>query len=256
VTLVLHHVHTLECQSVLVPQNQPPVMRQGAMKAVVLVFRWPREVVRELASRFACVSLQHEYPGLPVDIVGTNNTHAMQELMRHLYELGHRKIGFVGRCGELSWSRARFAGYVDGLAQMGLEYHRERVLDVPVGDLEAYERPENPWHVHIERVMAQMNRGVRAWMFASDWAAYNVCRGLLDRGVRVPEDISITGFDALREPLFGCPLLTAALVPQHTMGTAALKLVTGRVKDPNRDPTHMVFNCVFRPGATTGPLKI
>ena len=47
-------------------------------------------------------------------------------------------------------------------------------------------------------------------MFASDWAAYNVCRGLMDRGVKVPGDVSITGFDGLKEPLFGCPLLTAA----------------------------------------------
>src|SRR5271170_4073670 len=60
VTLVLHHVNTIDCESILQPANQPPVMRRGLMKAIILVFRWPHQVVRDLSHRFACVSLQHE----------------------------------------------------------------------------------------------------------------------------------------------------------------------------------------------------
>src|SRR5947207_15786181 len=47
-TLVLQHVGTVDCEQILSPQNQPPVMRNGMMKALVLVFRWPDAVVREL----------------------------------------------------------------------------------------------------------------------------------------------------------------------------------------------------------------
>jgi LacI family transcriptional regulator len=254
VTLVLHHVNTVDCEGILAPANQPPVMRRGAMKALVLVFRWPHEVVRQLSETFTCVSLQHEYPGLPVDVVSVNYTQAMSELMRHLHGLGHRKIGFVGRSGDLSWSRGRFAGYVDSLCQLGLEYHPERVVDVATLDLEAYERPGNPWEGYVEKVMRQMEKGVKAWMFASDWSAYAVCRGLMQRGVRIPQDVSVTGFDALGDAMFGCPLLTAAAVPQQTMGEAALRLVMQRLGRAELQASHTVFNCAVRVGESTGPL--
>ncbi len=258
VTLVMHHVQTRDCESILKPECQPPVMRNGGMKAVVLVFRWPWDVVKGLCSRFACVSLQHDYPGLAVDIVRANHGRAMGELVGHLRELGHEQIGFAGRCGELSWSRARYAGYVDALYQMKLPYDPRRVIDVGVEDLEAYDPPPragNAWAGVVENVMRGIEKGVREWMFASDWAAYNVCRGLMDRGVKVPGDVSITGFDGLKEPLFGCPLVTAALVPQQTMGTAALKLAMGRVNEPMREPSQQVFDCLLRVGGTTGRRK-
>jgi len=251
-SLVLHHVNTIECESVLLPENQPPVMRRGYMKGLVLIFRWPHKVVQELSQRFACVSVQHEYAGLPIDVVGANHVQAMQDLAKHLYALGHRQIGFVGRCNELSWSRSRFAGYVDALCQHGLEYSPERVIDVATMDLEGYERPIDPWAKHIDRIIAQMNKGVRAWMCSSDFVGYAVCRGLMNRGIRIPEDVSITGFDAIREPSFGCPLLTASAVPQHAMGAAALKVVISRLRRPH-EPSHTLFGCSLRVGASTGP---
>ncbi len=253
VTLVLHHVNTMDCESILAPANQPPVMRRGLMKAIILVFRWPQQVVRDLSARFACVSLQHEYPGLPVDVVSVNHTQAMHELMRHLYTQGHRRIGFVGRSSDLSWSRSRFAGYVDALCQFGLEYDPARVIDVATMDLEAYERPNNPWESYTDKIVAQIQQGVKAWMFASDWSAYSVARCLLDRGLKIPDDVSLTGFDALNDPLFSCPLLTAASVPQQVMGAAALTTVMNRVNNPQKQPSHTVFNCSLRVGQSTGP---
>jgi DNA-binding LacI/PurR family transcriptional regulator len=176
-------------------------------------------------------------------------------MAKHLYDLGHRQIGFVGRCNELSWSRARFAGYVDALCQHGLEYRPERVIDVAAMDLEGYERTSDPWGHHIDRIIAQMNKGVRAWMCASDFAGYAVSRGLMNRGIRIPEEVSITGFDALREPSFGCPLLTAAAVPQHAMGAAALKVVISRLRRP-QESSHTLFGCSLRIGASTGPVPV
>jgi LacI family transcriptional regulator len=252
-TLVLHHINTPDCDSILIPDNQPPVMRQGTMKALVLVFRWPHHVVKKLAERFACVSLQHEYPGLPVDVVSVNYTQAIHDLVAHLHTLGHSRIGFLGRSRELSWSRARFAGYVDALRQFDLDYDPRRVIDIPTPDLEAYDRPDHAWSAAVDQVIKELDRGTRAWVCSSDYAAYTISRGLLDRGIRIPADISLTGFDAWREPLFDCPLLTAAAVPQQAMGAAALRIVINRVRTPDQLPSHTLFNCTFRQGVSTGP---
>jgi LacI family transcriptional regulator len=253
VTVVLQHIRTEECRQVLFPRFQPPVMRNGLVKAVVLLFRWPRDVVQELSRQFICISMQHEYPGIALDVVGLNNRQAMQELMEHLYGLGHRRIGFVGRSSEMTWSRARFAGYVDSLCQLGLEYTPDRVVDISADDLAGNEvDQEQNWSKYIDRIEPQIRAGVRAWMASSDWAADCVRRGLLSRGLRIPQDVSITGFDGQSDLSLECPLTTVS-VPLEAMGAAALRRAVERLENHPTEPTHMTFSCSLRPGKSTAP---
>jgi LacI family transcriptional regulator len=253
VTLVLQHIRSEECRQILFPRFQPPVMRNGVMKALVLLFRWPQEVVRELSHQFVCISMQHEYPGIPLDVIGVNHRQAMQELMEHLYGLGHRKIGFVGRSGDLSWSRARFAGYVDTLCQLGLEYSPDYVVDTTTEDLAGVEEGRDQrWSRYVDRIEQKIQSGVRAWMASSDWAADCLRRGLISRGLRVPEDVSITGFDAQADVSVDCPLATVS-VPMEAMGAAALKRAVERLKNPASEPSHMTFSCALRLGKSTAP---
>lgn len=253
VTVVLQHIRTDECRQVLFPRFQPPVMRNGLVKAVILLFRWPLDVVQELSRQFMCISMQHEYPGIPLDVIGLNNRQAMQELMEHLYGLGHRRIGFVGRSSEMTWSRARFAGYVDSLCQLGLEYKPDQVVDTSADDLAGAELDqEQKWSKYIDQIEPRVRSGVRAWMASSDWAADCVRRGLVSRGLRVPEDVSITGFDGQSDVSLDCPLTTVQ-VPLEAMGAAALKRAVERLGNPATDATHMTFSCSLRTGRSTAP---
>jgi LacI family transcriptional regulator len=250
-TLVLHHVDTADCMNVLDPKFQPPVMRNGLMSAVILVFRWPEEVVAQLAKRYACVSLQHEYQTASIDQIRLDHVQAVQAMMTHLQSLGHRKIGFVGRCGDLSWSRGRFTGYLDSLFQLGLEFSPDRVIQVAASTLERYVEADNHWDQHVEQVIALMKKGVTAFMVASDWAGYCLCRGLLDRGIRVPEDVSLTGFDAMDDTELGCPRLTSIRVPLEEMGAAALRRVLQRQAHPKEPIVQAVFKGTIAEGQTT-----
>lgn len=253
VTLVLQHISSEECRQILFPRFQPPVMRNGLMKAAILIFRWPDEVVHELSRQFTCISMQHEYPGIPMDVIGVNHRQAMQEMMEHLHGLGHRRIGFVGRCGTLSWSRARFAGYVDSLCQFGIEFSPEQVVDVSAEDLAGVEgQAILKWSGYLDRIESQIRNGVRAWMASSDWAADCVRRGLESRGLKIPEDVSITGFDAQIDVSVDCPFVTAS-VPQEAMGAAALKRAVERLINPLREPSHVTFPCPLRLGKSTAP---
>jgi LacI family transcriptional regulator len=253
VTLVLQHIRTEECRQILYPRFQSPVMRNGLMKAIILMFRWPHEVVRELSRQFICISMQHEYPGIPLDVIGLNHGQAMQEMMQHLYELGHRRIGFVGRCGDLSWSRARFAGYVDSQCQLGMEYLPDQVVDVSAENLAGIEEQiDQRWSKYVDRIEAKIRSGVRAWMASSDWAADCVRRGLTKRGLRIPEDVSLTGFDAQPDVSVDCPFATVA-VPMEAMGAAALKRAVERLKNPAYEPSNVTFSCSFRLGSSTAP---
>jgi DNA-binding LacI/PurR family transcriptional regulator len=254
VTLVLQHIRTEECRQILYPRFQSPVMRNGLMKAIILIFRWPLEVVRELSRQFTCISIQHEYPGIPLDVIGLNHRQGMHEMMEHLYQLGHRKIGFVGRCSDLSWSRARFAGYVDSQCQLGMEYSPDQVVDVSENDLTdgMVENMDQRWKGYVDRIEAKIRSGVTAWMGSSEWAADCVWRGLSKRGLRIPEDVSLTGFHAQHDVSVDCQFTTVD-VPAEAMGSAALKRAVERLKNPACEPSNVTFPCSLRVGRSTAP---
>ncbi|MGN6728002.1 MAG: LacI family DNA-binding transcriptional regulator, partial [Tepidisphaeraceae bacterium] len=193
-TLVLHHVGTPDAASILDVQQQPPAMRKGLVKSLILVYRWPQDVVARLCERYRCVSLQHVYAGLPVDIIGADSARAMDELVGHLHSLGHRRIGFFGLCQTISWSRSRFAGYVDAMLRYELPLAMDAVVSLESAELEGYARQPERWQQSLGEVMAQHDAGVTAWVSSGDVLAYALISAFRSRGVSVPGDVSITGF--------------------------------------------------------------
>src|SRR5207302_5765874 len=121
-SLVVHHVRPENCAQVLDTRYQPPAMRSGLLSGVVLIFRWPLQVVRELSRMMPTVSIAHRYPGVDIDCVSIDNQAGIELLVRHLEKLGHRKIGFFGRCRDVHWATVRFGAYVAALTNIGAEY--------------------------------------------------------------------------------------------------------------------------------------
>jgi DNA-binding LacI/PurR family transcriptional regulator len=255
VTPCVHHVDSAKCEEILDPRRQPPLMRDGMLQGLVLVFRWPDHIVAELSKRFACVSLQHEYPRSPVQVVGLNAIPAMARLMQHLFDLGHRRIGFFGRCPSFGWAERRFDGYVAATVRMDVEaYSPVRVVPVSDLDLQSVDRDQGNWDPYIDAAFEQTRAGVTAWMAASDYLGYQLCRGLQARGLYVPRDVSVTGFDVSDHGAFDCGKLTSVIVPSREMGAASLSLA----KEPRRPAVPLpalIYDCVFDIGETTGPVS-
>ena len=128
-SLVIHYVKAEHCEQILEPAFQPRAMSSGLLSGLILVFRWPTEVVRELSRVRPTVSIAHKYPGVDTDMLGIDNQDGIDALVRHLHGLGHRRIGFLGRSGELHWAAARFGAYVAALTSVGLTYRPEWVVD-------------------------------------------------------------------------------------------------------------------------------
>ncbi len=251
VSLMLHYFSTADCEQVLDPANQPPVMRDGQLSGLILVNRWPTYIVKELVAKMPCVSIVHRVPEVALDLVGIDNTDGISRLMDHLHGLGHRRIGFFGRCGEITWSRARFGAYTDSLCRLGLEFEPECVCDI---SLENVEDKTPVLDAQVDDVVVQVRRGVRAWMCANDLVGYLLCRGLMERGFRIPQDVSITGFDYSQNDRLGCPKLTSMAVPFLKIGAEALRRLISRVHHPNRPQYQVRLQCKFVEGMTSaGP---
>ena len=253
VSLVLHYVGEDNCHLILDKEHQPPALRDGSMSGMILVNHWPDEVVASLNAQVPCVSIQHSYQRTRMDTIGVDEGQGIERLTEHLYSKGHRHIGFFGNCGQVYNARMRFAAYIAALAKMQLEVDLSNVINVSPAHLEDKEISLTG---QIESAIRQIEQGVRAWICASDWVGYLLCRGLIDRGYNIPRDVSIVGFDDTEDNTFGCPKLTSITVPALRIGAEALRRLINRVKHPASPPLKVMLPCkLFEAQTTARPPK-
>jgi len=239
-SLVIHYVKPEHCDKILNPAYQPRAMQSGLLSGMVLIFRWPTDIVREFSRMLPTVSITHQYSGVDLDTVGIDNFGGIGMLARHLYDLGHRKIGFVGRCGELHWSSVRFGAYVAALTNLGLEFRSDWVVDVDTEHLTHLDLCGDPY---AEKVARLLDDGVRAWICVAEPVGWRLHSWLTARNIRVPEDVSITGFHRPDVAPQSEPALTSVTASYEAMGAAALKRLLYRIQNPAESTRTISFPC-------------
>ena len=251
VTLIVHHVSFQDCLSILHADRQPPAMRDGRVKGICLVHRWPEDVAKRLSEQFAAVSVVHFYPDTGIDLIDMDHRSGMNLLAEHLYALGHRRIGYFGYCGEISWSRARYAGYVEAMTRLGLRLNPAWTVDLTA---ESFDQ-----HVVAAEVGSQaaalMRQGVTAWMAANEWSGQALTEIARQAGLRVPEDISITGFDSSDTQPRTFIELTSVGVSLSLIGAAALQRLNHRLTNPSEPRRNILFDVSLVEGKSTAPVN-
>jgi LacI family transcriptional regulator, xylobiose transport system transcriptional regulator len=153
-------------------------------------------------------------PGVPA--VGATNWNGGLTATRHLIELGHRRIGMIGGPPAMLCSRARVDGYRAALETAGLpvdqgliragDFHHEAGYRL---GLELLGRPDRPTAVFA----------------GNDLQALGLYEAARELGLRIPEDLSVVGFDDLPVARWVGPPLTTVRQPLTEMAEAAAKLV-------------------------------
>ena len=146
--------------------------------------------------------------------------------VRHLIELGHRRIAFVTGPADNSDASERLLGYQRALKSANLEFDANLVVE---GDFH-----EASGLVAVNRLFDTQQQ-FSAVFAANDQIAYGVRLSLYRKGIRVPDDISLIGFDDLPGSLYTTPPLTTIHQPLYDMGllatTTLLGLISGKKVD-------------------------
>ena len=156
----------------------------------------------------------NESPECPA-IISTNRDGALQA-MNYLTSLGHRRIGFINGRSELVSASRRLQGYRDGLA----------AADIPLDEylIEAGDYTTETAVFCAQRLF-QLDDRPTAIFAANDQTAMGVYRAAQAGGMRIPEDLSVVGFDNLQESLFLYPPLTTVDQFISEMGTIAVEMI-------------------------------
>lgn len=159
----------------------------------------------------------------PVDHVAIDNIAAAQAAVEHLIGLGRRRVAVIGDKPEKTSGTAslRTAGYRQALAAAGLPY--DPALVVPV---EHYERSEGAAAMaHLLRLPEPPD----AVFCCNDLLAVGAMRTALERGIAIPDQIAVAGFDDIAEGAYGFPSLTTIAPDKAAIAEAAVNLAHRRV---------------------------
>ncbi|MGW0390566.1 LacI family DNA-binding transcriptional regulator [Streptomyces sp. NPDC003042] len=185
-------------------------------------------------------------PALPVASVMFDDRGGAFRLAEHLLTLGHRRIAYVAGPPGLSTTRERLAGH-----HAALRRHDPALSDACAAlTLDAgFERSAG---YDATRELLRRGEPFTAVAAANDTVAMGVAAALREAGLRIPEDVSVAGFDDLPFCVDTAPALTTVRVPLREAGVLAAQLVTGRRALPPGGITTLPTELMVR-GSTAPP---
>ncbi|MBT2448791.1 LacI family DNA-binding transcriptional regulator [Streptomyces sp. ISL-43] len=184
--------------------------------------------------------------GLPVATVMFDDRAGAFRLTEHLLALGHRQIAYVAGPPGLSTTRERLAGHRDALG------HHDPALPGRCAALTVHAGFERSAGYDATRELLRRGAPFTAVAAANDTVATGVAAALREAGLRIPEDVSVAGFDDLPVCVDTAPALTTVRVPLREAGVLAAQLVTGRRALPPGGITTLPAELMVR-GSTAPP---
>ncbi|MFF9105652.1 substrate-binding domain-containing protein [Streptomyces rubrogriseus] len=169
------------------------------------------------------------------------NGRPAEQIVRHLAGQGHRRFLHVAGSQDWASARNRRAVYVDAIARLGLE---------------SYGVVDGDWSVRSGYDAARdlpADSGVTAVLAANDFVAMGVIRGFEDRGLRVPQDVSVFGWDNEQFTEYFLPTISTVDIDREALGRRAMSSLLGLIRG---EPEAVVdVSDLFRivPRASSGP---
>lgn len=183
--------------------------------------------------------------------VGVDNASGVAAMVQALAELGHRRIAFLAGPSALFVARERLAGYRRGLQEVGLPEDERLVIQT------GFDSPGG-----ADAVDALLGSGVRftAILAANDLLALGALGRLGHHGLRVPDDVSVAGFDDIAVASLTVPRLSTVRLPLRGMGRRAFDYATrqlaGEAVLPEVLPTEVVLrDSTGPPRPTMSPMR-
>ena len=170
----------------------------------------------------AVVEVDRRLADVPCDAVVIDNEEGGRQATSHLLELGHRRIGLLVADTDWTTDAGRLAGYRAAHAEAGVKVD-ERLI-VPIG----FHAPDAE-----ARIAALLDEAAPTAIFAANnLLAEQAWTVLRERGLQLPRDISLVGFDDVPWTSMVEPAITVVAQPTSELGRRAARLLLRRIEDP------------------------
>jgi LacI family transcriptional regulator len=198
-------------------------------------------------SRFPHVLIDHRGVDEEVPAVAAANRQGAYNAAKYLVELGHRRIGFITGAMDQICAQDRLEGYKAALADQGVAFDPELVYEgnffQPLGYTGA-------------SALLELPHPPTAIFASNDVSAFGVMEAIREYGLRIPDDVSVLGFDNIPQAAHVHPPLTTVQQPLEEMGRIATRMLLEYINDPQRSiervelPTELVLRQSCHPQKT------
>ncbi|MFD0256936.1 LacI family DNA-binding transcriptional regulator [Kitasatospora indigofera] len=241
-----------------------PPLRDSMLKAIpyaavdgfiVCGLEHDRGEVAELQRRGIPFVLVDSSPWEDVPSVDVDDRAGAHEVTRHILDLGHRRIALLsidpgperaerGYRGPLA---RRMDGVAEALAEAGLALSDVTLTEVPCTRADGYRA--------TRALMA--DSAPTAIVALSDILAFGAINALHDLGLRVPEDVTVTGFDDLPDAAWLRPRLTSVRQPISAKGRSAADFLISAIRDEDQHPHQLLgTNLIVRDSSGRAPVVV
>ncbi|HEY9127511.1 MAG TPA: LacI family DNA-binding transcriptional regulator [Acidobacteriaceae bacterium] len=173
---------------------------------------------------------------------------AVEMALRHLCELGHRRIAFMRGPKAIPDSEFRWAGVEQAAKKLGLTLDPKLIVSIDSGSwsMKTGHHPMSPEiGYHPMKQLLAKTRDFTAIFCFNDIAAIGAIRALTEEGLSVPRDVSIVGFDDIQTAAYSTPSLTTVRQPLNEMGKRGARLLLDRIANPSA--TELAAEVVMQP---------
>lgn len=215
------HNYILKYTFTAIDTQHPNIFRliaDNQVDGVAVLGRCDKQLLKFLKKYFQYVA----YTGInglnaKYDQIICDGFEASKSAVNHLIELGHTRIGYIGEVEEEN----RYLGYCAALTEAGLPIYKGHVIDVPM-------TPEGGYR----GVSGLLDTGSNATAFfcSNDNTAIGAMRAFKERGISIPDDVSIISIDDIETAQYLTPMLTTVHIPLEDMGKMTAKTLIDRIE--------------------------
>jgi len=227
-------------------EEYPLLLQQRAVEGLIAV---DTALADEVDVPSVAVSGHREVPG--VTNIVLNHSRAACLAMQHLAQLGHREMAFIKGQAFSSDTQVRWEAVREAARKIGIG-----VRDELVGQLEGDSSSPLLGYQVTQKLIGSGEAFTALFTF-NDISAIGAIHALREAGYRVPEDVSVVGFDDIQSAAFQNPALTTVRQPLREMGTIAAETLLRRITAPAKAPypTEIVVEPELVVRASTAPRK-
>ena len=208
--------------------------KERNLDGIIVIGMYPDDFYRQMKKSQIPIVLidsycnDHYYHNVRID-----DAYGSYLATKHVLECGHRDIAFFcGRIKDNGVMMKRLAGFRDALAEYGVEFHPELLFE---GDIDYSDGIES-----ANRLMDSQTRAT-AVVAAADILAIGAAKAFYERGVRVPDDISLMGFDDLEIAQYLTPGLSTVKQQISLKGEKAVELLIRNINEPELTKQELIL---------------
>ncbi len=238
-----------------------------------LLERYPRMLIERAVDGFLLLNTAVEKLDVPVPVVAISAHCAIPQVtnivldhvvaarlaLKHLHDLGHRRIAFMRGPETIPDTEYRWAGIQKAAGELGLKIDPALTIQL---DGSGWPKKTGPHPMDPQiaygptRSLLEKTRDVTALFCFNDTAAMGAIRAIRDAGLEVPGDISVVGFDDITSAAFSTPSLTTVHQPLFEMGQKAAQLLLERIANREKQfPAEIEVSPELVVRESTGPVK-